>query len=1177
MDRSLDPELLRSALGGSRGLPSVEELSSLVARLEIAIFAGWAPEKSQELLSVAWYLHGIAASEDALDVYGPQRQKRAFQVSAHFFDLQIAAAGPDEPLRRRYLFACQIGYVRSGVTPNARAVFDREWHASSPQDLADVEEVALTLGCMTLAGLYPRVKRLAQNILGSARSIASNADLPGFLGTQFEAELYLCLGCLSLVRFLETGQSSDLLSARNHLRLAASSESGAGDIDSRWVAAHLFRVSTDFEGASVWTVLPDDLPPGVARAFVHGKPRVTMFWPPQLKGLNGLPTALTDPTVRRAVLALPTSAGKSLLAQVVVAVHLARGTTGACYVAPTRSLCREVRATLGARLRYITDSEGGRPRFDVVTPERLYAALCFDAAEVLGRYGLFVFDEVQSIGDGARGWILESALALLHAATENSEHRIVAISPTAGNLAQIATWTGASHEGQLVLKSDWRAPRRLNAVYEPTPRWGEAQDTPRRSKPWPIRRSVPMYGRVSLQLPNGGERGSLSFTAPVGRLRLKVSEDGRRHEREDVTAKYEMNLPMIAHLGQAGSVLVLVGTRPSCVRYARALAAKLGEDQRVPLSLISSIAGKLGNDHPLVRTLAAGVAYHHAALPSDVQSMIEDAVRSGQVAYLIATTTLTEGVNLPVRSVFIAETGFHDGTGYQRVVTGTRLLNAVGRAGRALAETEGWAVLADSPNCSVEEFCGANQGYADLTIDSQLTTRESLQSLEELEAHLSAGADLLLSAAGPAADFVSFNWFLMEASDRLNKEPYAVDSMHILESTLAWAQLPEEMRERWQAVAAASQEAYTNFEPGRRRRWVQSGLPLSTAAQLEELAHELASQRAASEEMLDPIPTRDMLESSGIMRRLMSLPAAPRVQVFNIRRGRGRSEIEIDLLGLLHDWMAGREFGRMAADHLSGVADSDYRDEQLADVVSRLFVDYLPWVLGVLLQWAWELVEDTEEPRTFGQLLRRMVREGTQIPVDVLELIERPSTYFTLPAMIRHGVDNEAALALVHAGVSSRSLAARIGAAFTAESEAEGGELRSWLCELGISEWGKRFDASALSLSELLRFAGSETSPLLGQVLNGNTHHIPLELLGVVELGAELRLEPVTAGEQTGRIGLIVDGEILACIPLEYQHDIQALLDLDLPLRLLVEAAQEETRLAVSLDRTELLGEDEAD
>ena len=136
------------------------------------------------------------------------------------------------------------------------------------------------------------------------------------------------------------------------------------------------------------------------------------------------------------------------------------------------------------------------------------------------------------------------------------------------------------------------------------------------------------------------------------------------------------------------------------MRLAEALAEFLGSEADGVPWLTDLVQTRLGRDHPLVTCLRRGVAYHHGSLPDDVLAAIEDAVRDEDIKYVVATTTLTEGVNLPVRTVLISAQGTW-GTGgqFEEFITGARLLMALGRAGRAAKETEGWVVLARQASC----------------------------------------------------------------------------------------------------------------------------------------------------------------------------------------------------------------------------------------------------------------------------------------------------------------------------------------------------------------------------------------------------------------------------------------------------------------------------------------------
>ena len=109
---------------------------------------------------------------------------------------------------------------------------------------------------------------------------------------------------------------------------------------------------------------------------------------------------------------------------------------------------------------------------------------------------------------------------------------------------------------------------------------------------------------------------------------------------------------MITELGHAGSVLVVAGTRDQAQQLAQGLAAALGE-QPALAPLVDFVRLQLGEDHPLVAVLSHGVGFHHAGLPIEVLEALEQAVRDDTLPYLTCTSTLTDGVNLPVRTVII--------------------------------------------------------------------------------------------------------------------------------------------------------------------------------------------------------------------------------------------------------------------------------------------------------------------------------------------------------------------------------------------------------------------------------------------------------------------------------------------------------------------------------------------
>lgn len=114
MDRALRRDDLANALGTHTpgALPTVDELITLIANVEIqAIMQNFVV--GDELLRTAWYLHGVASAAQAFELYSPPRQRRAFAVSAHIFDLALNDTSRDRHDRLTLTFAAQVGYRRA--------------------------------------------------------------------------------------------------------------------------------------------------------------------------------------------------------------------------------------------------------------------------------------------------------------------------------------------------------------------------------------------------------------------------------------------------------------------------------------------------------------------------------------------------------------------------------------------------------------------------------------------------------------------------------------------------------------------------------------------------------------------------------------------------------------------------------------------------------------------------------------------------------------------------------------------------------------------------------------------------------------------------------------------------------------------------------------------------------
>lgn len=1134
MERALDLDALRDAMGVSGRLPAPEEVQSKLADAEIALLLGrGTPDDA--LLATGWYLHAVGTATAAAEVYSVARQRQANRVAAHIFDLALRTSDWATRDRLVLLFAAQVSYLRSDLDPNAVALY-RQWSplanrgrspaAESPAMSRDPGAVSLAVGSALLAldrrGLFPRLdvlRRVTTELLPAT-------DATDLIDTPYGACARVIEACRELLIHLTYNQPDRLDRAHQLLREAVEAPYSSGDVDSRWVAAHLRDIADDLRTSSLWAVIPPGDPPDAAKAMTLGDPSVLTLWPPQLELLSDSPTPLSA-DVSRLVMSFPTSAGKTLIAQFILMSHVARGAGDACVVVPTHSLARELRRDLDRRLstmaRSAADAGGlgtpipGQSAIVVMTPEKFAAHLRSEPEALLNRFTFFAFDEAHLVADADRGWTLESAISVLQQLTLNSPaHRLLLISAAIGNRVHFASWIAPQGAAARVYHNDWRGPRRALAVFSTRADWDQTVEQPPRRRNAMARRVTPLYGEVHVRT-GTGQFKSLRTTNALGQL-TQVLRDGEWERLGgESTPAYRMRASLAMFLGYHGPVLVVEPTKADAQRTAIAMAEGLTEDTATaPLTAVATT--RLGAHHPLVTCLKRGVGFHHSALPSDVQAELEEALRSGTLRHLVATTTLVEGVNFPVRSVVIGERGYRSSEGYVTTLDSARLLNAIGRAGRACRETEGWVVLSLQGGFSRSSFEPLEATDSDLEATSTLSTEVAVARLMEFEEALHSVADAVLEFAGKeVADFVSHVWFVAQALGSLQLAPNEL-ARYSIESTLAWQQLDESTRERWLRVAEAAVASYWATSEDRRRRWTGAGTSLPTARMLDDIATAIAPRISELEDPSSPVEALHLILGQDRLERLLSAPEV-RFRGFKARRNAPNTQrLEVGLSGLLREWVTGADLQVLGATYLSSVPDETYRDEQLSECISQLFEHVLPWTLNSIIAWANE---------------RRSEADDELCP--------------QLPAFVRFGVSTTDALALMVAGLRSRRLANVIAAL-----RPEGEEVFGWLRAMDLQQWRALFTATPSELSDLLIATRAADAVVTSRVLAGEA--VPIDLVDFRSSASSGGLELRELDEDSPpRLGAWQADQLVGTVPSRLHDDVLRLLRTGVPLELAFE------------------------
>lgn len=1162
MERSLDLSLLAGALAGRSGLPTAEELQDMMANAEIALLLR-RTEVSSSLIETAWYLHSVASVSQAKEMYSLARQRQAFLVSAHIFDLALVDEDRSTEERLSFGFAAAIGYRRGGRDPNATAVMHRLRKEIDPATplVERFDTLSLAVGVAFL-GLDAKVLfRWLANWRSQFSALAADSDLPDLSSTVFGPSHLLVLGAEDLFSYLVRGNAERQERAISRLLAVVQGEAGPEDLNTRWVAAHLLNYASEAFAGSLWnpSVLPPTVTPLVREAFTVGSPSVVTLWEPQ-RDLLASERSPFDSDVHRMVLAVPTSGGKTLVAQLLAVEYLARTDRSICYVSPTRSLGREVRQAMGSRVRILQKETGNEqpdyPSFwdfgaeldveepadvEVMTPERLGHLLRHDSSAVIEKFGMFIFDEAQLLKENGRGFVLESVIATLDSLTRDTDHQIVLISAAMGNSGAIAQWLSPNGKA-LLHKSEWRGPRRLHAVFNTKANWASTVVERGSGSVWPYSHATELSGLIRVRLANG-RTTSLSTEADTGwRLVRKAKDDSQwpsKVTKDSVrsTKNYEIAAEMVAALGHAGSVLVVASTRNQAQLLATALAK--GNDENPALvPLVDFVRQQLGSEHPLVDILRHGVGFHHAGLPVEVLEALEKAVRDDTLAYLTCTSTLTDGVNLPVRTVVLYDQGYPDQPEDSRL-SGARLVNAMGRAGRAGKETEGWIVLVRASEPSEQDFADLNPDPDELAVMSSLLTGQALESVSKLEAELRESADAVFAAEKAAADFVSFVWLMLSIEESQIGDATGIDVETIVDTTLLASQSAS-TRERYLGIARATLGSYLSTEPSARRRWTRTGTSIGSARSIDAIAQRIVREIINDQVENVSAPEVALRLLGSALREILELPEAPLWLFKATTRG---EEIVVEPDSLLQEWMAGASLSELAESNLGAAPSPAWRIEQMVATASQQFEHYLAWTVGALLDLA-------------------------NAHLESLGLDEQLCP--ELAGFIRYGVNKPRSLQMMTAGIRSRRIAHLVETSLTEEVTTTE-DIRLWLSEMGVGEWRDRFSATSSELLDLVEFTRVRRRSLLRTLLETGTTLAAVSVKSWTAYDSDqtFELRPADAETVPAPLGVYAAQELVAIVASSDHADVQSILDTGFDIELSFDmSALNTVKITLRMDQT---------
>jgi len=422
------------------------------------------------------------------------------------------------------------------------------------------------------------------------------------------------------------------------------------------------------------------------------------LWPSQrLLGKAGLFTG------KSGLIQMPTSAGKTRSVEVILrSAFLADRTRVAVLVAPFRALCHEIATSLrnafkgeDVKVNELSDAlqldfvdqlaellgqaSPTTRHMMVLTPEKLLYVLRQEPT-LVAQIGMVVYDEGHQFDTGPRGITYELLLTEIKALLSPSAQTVL-ISAVIKNAIAVGTWLIGT-EPNVVDGTGLLSTARSVAFATWSERLGQL-----------LFFESGNYARPDYFVPRSIESQELQLRGKERNPRVFPAKGD--------DAWKDVSLYLGIRLAPNGAVAIFCGRKDTASGLAARAVEVYERGFNLPAPATASDVDEIqrlthlatqhfGKDSMVAKAASLGVFVHHGTTPQGLRLSIEHAMQGELIKLVICTSTLAQGVNLPIRYLIVS--GVNQGA--ERIKT-RDFQNLIGRAGRAGMHTEGLVIFAD--------------------------------------------------------------------------------------------------------------------------------------------------------------------------------------------------------------------------------------------------------------------------------------------------------------------------------------------------------------------------------------------------------------------------------------------------------------------------------------------------
>lgn len=692
------------------------------------------------------------------------------------------------------------------------------------------------------------------------------------------------------------------------------------------------------------------------------------------------------------LVSMPTSAGKTLIAELAIFNALSQNDGLAIYIVPTIALTNEVENNFFKRFHKVginvrkevpeaegidTDTIWDEPSILILTPEKL-DLLIRKRPDLMSFIHVIVFDEFHKVSGDERGWLLETLIAWFFLFKNNYRYKIILMSAILSHVENCIDDSNIN-----IVCNDWNPTRKLYGLYNLPKKSQIIYGKSNVNKQSEINEPYDLYLRYGTKF------------KVVSHIFNKVTYGKKTVNGVDATksdTKFDLCWKAIITLYEKPVLVFFFAKKDITSFISRAKKYLLPENDEELNNLIITVQKQLGKDHLLCKNLKYRVAFHNGDLPEDVRISIENAYKNGVIKVLACTTTLADGVNLPVSTLIF---GSYMSAFNGNYISDSDYKNIIGRIGRALVDTEGKILLIRPPECYSDD---------DKASLSRLLLPEKIETplKSALDAIIPSDADSIINYMEDVEQEVVLN-LQKNASNILARIQVFIFSVYEITTFTTFDEFWQQYRtcffihtnEKSSSLLVASAQKYYNIatmvDPNFLSMCNKTGLSYESNLKLSSIASEMPASLDFEE-----IISEDIFNSIISCKEFFP------------------PNLTVNHYAIFKSWIGGESYISIREKYFAQASKED-ATQKCTTYIREMFQYKLPWAFSSLLVFCSSLAS---------------------------------AIISTLPQEIKYGTTNPNAIELCVGGINSRELSIAIANAYDSDMNKGIISIEEWLVSL---------------------------------------------------------------------------------------------------------------------------------